>query len=253
MSSLKQKIKSSSVSSVCVFALIEHYLDFWAAHLLPHAWIKWRHISARSTFSSGPPPNLFSTGTTAANQFNTAGAAASLRDPCPSEDTHSWVRTLKNQTFTPQLSVCNHFSPNFSICMNPCVCFCVCMKQSSLTWYQKSLSPDYLFMDQANQWPRDTHCEGGGWCKKRCGWRKAEVATLPITSPHQIIPVSLHSVFSVQEADFSLFPSVAIIGWHFLFSYTVWGAVGSELCVIHNTPRLKVNHHTPRCRTLQLQ
>lgn len=33
-----------------------------------------------------------------------------------------------------------------------------------------------------------------------------------IFSPHQIIPVSLHSVFSEQETDFSLFPSVAIIG-----------------------------------------
>lgn len=76
MSSLKHKLKSSSVSSVCLFAFIEQYLDFWAARPLPHAWINRRHISARSTFSSGPPPNVFSTGTTAANQFNTAGAAA---------------------------------------------------------------------------------------------------------------------------------------------------------------------------------
>lgn len=41
---------------------------------------------------------------------------------------------------------------------------------------------------------------------------KSRGRNTPFFSPRQIIPVSLHSVFSVQETDFSLFPSVAIIG-----------------------------------------
>lgn len=46
-------------------------------HLLFHTpSIKRRHIGTRSTSVFGPQPDLFSTGTTAANQFNTTAAAA---------------------------------------------------------------------------------------------------------------------------------------------------------------------------------